>query len=47
MGLCRDYLYILNPLYKILDRSKLKQSADDNFTFHENSREFSKEKNTG
>ena len=33
-----------NPLpdHKILDSSKLKQSADDNFTFHENSRKFSK-----
>ena len=27
---------------KILDRSKLKQSADDNFKFDENSRKFSK-----
>ena len=34
----------INPLPndKILDRSKLKQSADDNFKFHENSRKFSK-----
>ena len=33
-----------NPLPddKILDRSKLKQSADDNFKFHENSRNLSK-----
>ena len=33
-----------NPLPddKILDRSKLKQSADDNFRFDENSRKFSK-----
>ena len=33
-----------NPLPddKILDRSKLKQSADDNFKFHEYSRKFSK-----
>ena len=33
-----------NPLPddKILDRSKLKQSADDNFKFDENSRKFSK-----
>ena len=30
------------PYDKILDRSKLKQSADDNFKFHENSRKFSK-----
>ena len=32
-----------NPLPddKILDRSKLKQSAADNFKFHENSRKFS------
>ena len=36
--------YPLNPLPddKILDRSKLKQSADDNFKFDENSRKFSK-----
>ena len=36
--------YDLNPLpeNKILDRSKLKQSADDNFEFDENSRKFSK-----
>ena len=34
----------LNPLPddKILDKSKLKQSADDNFKFHENSRKFFK-----
>ena len=34
----------LNPLpdNKILDGSKLKQSADNNFKFHENSRKFSK-----
>ena len=34
----------INPLPddKILDRPKLKQSADDNFKFHENSSEFSK-----
>ena len=34
----------LNPLPddKILDWSKLKQSADDNFKFDENSRKFSK-----
>ena len=33
-----------NPLpdNKILDRSKSKQSADDNFKFDENSRKFSK-----
>ena len=30
------------PDDKILDRSKLKQSADDNFRFDENSRKFSK-----
>ena len=30
------------PDEKILDRSKLKQSADDNFKFDENSRKFSK-----
>ena len=35
---------LLNPLpdNKILDRSQLKQSADDNFKFNENSRKFSK-----
>ena len=35
----------VNPLSdnKILDRSKLKQSADDNFEFDENSRKFSKQ----
>ena len=34
----------LNPLPddKILDRSKLKQSSDDNFKFDANSRKFSK-----
>ena len=39
----------LNPLPdKILDRSNLKQSADNNFKFHENSRKFSKRvQNTG
>ena len=33
-----------NPLPddKILDRSKLKQSTDDNFKFHEYNRKFSK-----
>ena len=43
------FMYILgkrlfNPLPddKILNRSKLKQSADDNFDFDENSRKFSK-----
>ena len=38
-------LFIFNPLPddKILDRSKLKQSADDNFKFHENSRKLSKQ----
>ena len=43
-------LYIFNPLpdNKILDRSKLKQSADNNFRFDENSRKFSKRvENTG
>ena len=36
--------FFLNPLPddKILDRFKLKQSADDNFRFDENSRKFSK-----
>ena len=41
---------LLNPLPddKILDRSNLKQSADDNFKFDENSRKFSKwVENTG
>ena len=35
----------VNPLPddKILDRSKLKQFADDNFKFDENSRKFSKQ----
>ena len=35
---------LLNPLPndKILDRSKLKQSADDNSKFDENSRKFPK-----
>ena len=35
---------ILNPLpdENVLDRSKLKQSADDNFKFDENSRKFFK-----
>ena len=34
-----------NPLpdNKILDRSKLKQSEDDNFKFDQNSRKFSKQ----
>ena len=38
-------IVILSPLPddKILDRSKLKQSADDNFKFDENSRKFSKQ----
>ena len=37
-------LFHFNPLpdNKILDRSKLKQSADYNFKFDENSRKFSK-----
>ena len=36
---------MVNPLPddKILDRSNLKQSADDNFKFDENSRKFSKQ----
>ena len=36
-------LYLFNPFTddKILDKSKLKQSADDNFKFDENSRKFS------
>ena len=38
------YLKTFNPLPddKILDWSKLKQFADDNFKFDENSRKFSK-----
>ena len=38
-------LYSFNPLPDdtILDWSKLKQSADDNFKFDENSRKFSKQ----
>ena len=37
--------FYLNPLPddKILDRSKLKQSADDNFKFDENSIKFFKQ----
>ena len=37
-------LKVINPLPddKILDWSKLKKSADDNFKFDENSRKFSK-----
>ena len=37
-------LKAFNPLPddKILDKSNLKQSADDNFKFDENSRKFSK-----
>ena len=39
-----NLLFWLIPLPddKILDRSKLKQSADNNFEFDENSRKFSK-----
>ena len=43
------FFKVINPLPddKNLDRSKLKQSADDNFKFNENSRKFSKRvKNT-
>ena len=38
-------IYPINPLLddKILDWSKLKQFADDNFKFDENSRKFSKQ----
>ena len=38
-------LAYINPLPddKILDRSNLKQSADDNLKFDENSRKFSKQ----
>ena len=49
MGRCQGQILTfkdkgLNPLPddKILDRSNLKQSADDNFKFDENSRKFSK-----
>ena len=46
-----NYSVLLNPLPddKILNRSKLKQSADNNFKFDENSRKFSKpvENNVG
>ena len=35
-------LFNLSPGDKILDRSNLKQSADDNFKFDENSRKFYK-----
>ena len=40
----KSHSYHLNPLpdNKILDRSKLKQSTDDNSKFDENSRKFSK-----
>ena len=38
----KDSLVNPLPVDKILDRSKLKQSADDNFEFDENSRKFSK-----
>ena len=39
-----ESFFFFNPLPddKILDWSKLKQSADDNFKFDENSRKFSK-----
>ena len=36
-------IYIPLPEDKILDRSKLKQSVDDNFKFDENSRQFCKQ----
>ena len=35
-------MFIPLPNDKVLDWSKLKQSADDNFRFDENSRKFSK-----
>ena len=39
----RSYLYEFFPLTtKILDSSKLKEFADDNFTFDENGRKLSK-----
>ena len=39
-----DGSYVVNPLPddKILDSSKLKEFADDNFKFEENGRKFSK-----
>ena len=42
---CFQFGKRVNPLPedKILDRFTLKQSADDNFKFHENSRKFSKQ----
>ena len=45
VGLVKTHYCGVNPLPddKILDRSKLKQSADDNFKFHENMRKFSKQ----
>ena len=44
MTICLSSSEEFNPLPddKILDRSNLKQSADDNFKFNENSRKFSK-----
>ena len=43
--LLSQFFLSLNPLpdNKILDRSNLKQSADDNFKFDENSKKFSKQ----
>ena len=45
LGLLVIYYCLFNPLpdNKILDRSKLKQSAEGNFKFDENSRKFSKQ----
>ena len=47
--ICRCFQFNPLPDNKILDRSKLKQSADDNSRFDENSRKFSKrvENNVG
>ena len=39
---CTSYTFNPLPDDKILNGSKLKQSADDNFKFDENSRKFSK-----
>ena len=50
LSVVNNHMMLLNPLpdEKILDWSKLKQSADDNFEFDLNSRKFSKlVENTG
>ena len=45
LDLSKICCFCVNPLpdNKFLDWSKLKQSADDNFNFHENSRKLSKQ----